>query len=253
MKILITILRLIGNVLVDYLSKENPKYRPKTVYPSDLLSKVLQPGDILLVEGSSKFSSAIKYLTQSTWSHAAIYLGKELLKDLPQCKHCDLIEADVKRGIIALPMSAYSSRHTRICRPIKISQEDLKQIATYLKSRIGHQYDLKNIFDLARYLMPNPPVPLHWRRNLLIIGSGNPTQAICSSLIAQAFQNIKYPILPELSMESKLAYKIRHYSLFTPSDFDLSPYFSIVKPGEENFNYKSFNWESRRGMKGKNE
>lgn len=243
MKVLIVILRRIGSILVQYLSKENPKYQPKTVYPSDLLSTTLKPGDVLLVEGTSKFASAIKYLTQSTWSHAAIYLGKDLLSDLPKCSHCDLVEADVKRGVIALPVSAYSSQHTRICRPIGITDEDLKNIAKYLKCRIGHQYDLKNIFDLARYLLPYPPVPIHWRRNLLYFGSGKPTQAICSSLIAQAFQNVRYPILPEVSKQSKLAFKIRHFSLFTPSDFDLSPYFSIIKPGEDYFHYKEFNWE----------
>ena len=36
----------------------------------------MEPGDILLVEGNQRVSSAIKYLTQSTWSHAAFYLGK---------------------------------------------------------------------------------------------------------------------------------------------------------------------------------
>ena len=35
----------------------------------------LKPGDVLLVEGSSRISTAIKYLTQSTWSHAALVLG----------------------------------------------------------------------------------------------------------------------------------------------------------------------------------
>jgi hypothetical protein len=36
---------------------------------------------------------------------------------------------------------------------------------------------------------------------------------------------------------------IRHYSLFTPRDFDVSPYFNIVKPTiEKRPDYKSFEW-----------
>src|SRR5574337_378503 len=59
-----------------------------------------------------------------------------------------------------------------------------------------HRYDLKNVVDLARYLLPTPPVPVGWRRRLLALGSGEPTQAICSTMIAQAFQSVSYPILP---------------------------------------------------------
>lgn len=36
---------------------------------------------------------------------------------------------------------------------------------------------------------------------------------------------------------------IRHHSLFTPRDFDLSPYFKIVKPSlQQGFDYKNLNW-----------
>ena len=40
---------------------------------------------------------------------------------------------------------------------------------------------------------------------------------------------------------------IRHHSLFTPRDFDVSPYFNIVKPTiEKRPDYKQFEWQSRR-------
>jgi hypothetical protein len=36
---------------------------------------------------------------------------------------------------------------------------------------------------------------------------------------------------------------IRHHSLYTPRDFDLSPYFQIVKPTlVYGFDYKSLSW-----------
>jgi len=52
--------------------------------------------------------------------------------------------------------------------------------------RIGYAYDLKNIIDLLRYLLPLP-VPRRWRRRLIALGSGDPSRAICSALIADAF------------------------------------------------------------------
>ena len=39
------------------------------------LAATLRPGDVLLVEGNTRLSVAIKYLTQSTWSHAALFVG----------------------------------------------------------------------------------------------------------------------------------------------------------------------------------
>ena len=62
-------------------------------------------------------------------------------------------------------------------------------------------YDLRNILDLLRYFFPTPPVPVRWRRRMIAFGSGDPTRAICSSLIAQAFQGIQYPILPKILVD----------------------------------------------------
>lgn len=122
-----------------------------------------------------------------------------------------------------------------------------------MKERIGYKYDLKNIFDLARYFIQSPPVPRKYRRRLLALGSGDPTKAICSSLIAQAFQSVSYPILPNIKINessSKAAKKsreeilhIHHHSLFAPRDFDVSPYFQIVKPSiRDGFDHHALKW-----------
>ena len=101
---------------------------------------------------------------------------------------------------------------------------------------IGMEYDLKNIVDLARYLVPTPPVPTRWRRGMLALGSGDPTRVICSTRIAEAFQSIAYPILPRIECETL---HIRHHSLFTPRDFDVSPYFRVIKPTiEKGFDFR---------------
>jgi hypothetical protein len=91
-------------------------------------------------------------------------------------------------------------------------------------------------------------VPRRFRRRMLALGSGDPTRAICSSLIAEAFQKVAYPILPtvETSTDAEQADEIlhiRHHSLFTPRDFDLSPYFQIVKPTiEAGFDHHNLTW-----------
>ena len=89
---------------------------------------------------------------------------------------------------------------------------------------------------------------------MIAFGSGDPTRAICSTMIAQAFEQIRYPILPEVTLAPGRAsaqshysrreiLHIRHYSLYTPRDFDLSPYFQVVKPTlAYGFDYKTLVW-----------
>lgn len=229
-----------GRMLARFLSKQREHTaRPATCQQSDLRA-TLQKGDVLLVEGSSRISVAIQYLTQSTWSHAALYVGDALGDPPAGEQRRELVEADVTDGVRAVPLSEYECYHTRICRPVGLEPDEIDRIVQFVADRIGHQYDLRNVFDLARYLVQQPPVPQRMKRRLLAFGSGDPTRAICSSLIAQAFQSVRYPILPEVIGErlSDPAYKpiyneilhIRHHTLFTPRDFDLSPYFRIVKP-----------------------
>lgn len=142
---------------------------------------------------------------------------------------------------------------TRICRPEGLAPEDLVRMTAYATARLGHQYDLRNVVDLARYLLPTPPVPTRYRRRLLAFGSGDPTRAICSTFIAQTFQCIRYPILPEVSVQlsrdprgiryQREIFHIRHHSLFVPRDFDASPYFRIVKPTlAEGFDFRNIRW-----------
>jgi len=228
----------IGHGIADYLSTPVRQGTQVATHIHELLPATLRPGDVLLVEGNTRVSVAIKYLTQSTWSHAALFVGEKALAQMPGAEPVMLIEADIRDGVRAVPISAFKGLHTRICRPVGLSSEDLEKVIAYAVSRIGQQYDLKNVFDLARYLFPMPPVPVRWRRRMLAFGSGDPSRAICSTLIAQAFQSVRYPILPEITLEKSDAcddcYReilhIRHYSLYTPRDFDISPYFEVVKP-----------------------
>ncbi len=236
----------INGPLVRYLAHSSRKYVPFSVSSPELMESVLQPADIVLVEGNQRFSTAVKYLTQSTWSHAALYVGHA--KDLPGLEDgtSALIEADLKNGVIAVPLSKYKNFNTRICRPVNLNESEIQQVTTFMIDSIGMEYDLKNIIDLARFLVPTPPVPTRWRRGMLALGSGDPTRVICSTRIAEAFQSIAYPILPRV--ESEILH-IRHHSLFTPRDFDVSPYFRVIKPTiEKGFDYRQLDWgEARDG------
>jgi len=245
------ILEFTGKLLAGFLTKPISGYAPPSTSSLKMLKACLKPGDVLLVEGNQRVSAVIKYLTQSTWSHAALYLGDQGRSRGEDGAILNLMEAELETGVILVPLTKYSNYHTRICRPVGLSEEDRQRVLEFALGALGKTYDLKNIIDLLRYFLPPPPVPLKWRRKLLALGSGEPTKAICSTLIAQAFQSVQYPILPnevhgEIEGGTTLKYKIRHHSLFTPRDFDISPYFQIVKPTiESGFNYRSFSWAEK--------
>lgn len=248
-------LKWIGRHLARYINGPVCDYEPFAVTPHGILEATLQPGDVLLVEGNRRVSVAVKYLTQSTWSHAALYVGDALGAKTDGGDPDALVEADVVEGVRALPLSTYRNFNTRICRPIGLDDEDREAVIGFVVDRIGLTYDLKNVFDLLRYLLPTPPVPTRWRRRMLQLGSGDPTQAICSGLIAQAFQSVRYPILPHASVgpdpdaapgihARREILRIRHHSLFAPRDFDISPYFRVVKPTlEMGFYYRQLRWD----------
>src|SRR5258708_34057083 len=69
--------RMFDNVgrLIAWLQKPANHCEPLAVNESTALRDTLRPGDVLLVEGKSRISGGIKYLTQSTWSHSALYVG----------------------------------------------------------------------------------------------------------------------------------------------------------------------------------
>ena len=145
-----------------------------------------------------------------------------------------LIEANIGEGVTSAPLSKYFPYHTRLCRPVGLSYEDRTTVCRYAINRIGFGYDTKNIVDLMRFLIPLP-IPQRWRRRMIAFGSGDPTKIICSALIAQAFDAVRYPILPKITRAgSRKARReilhIRDSSLYMPRDFDISPYFEIVKP-----------------------
>lgn len=248
----------LGRLIAERLEAPASGYEPFTPSDPETLRATLRPADVVLIEGNQKVATAIKYLTQSTWSHAALYIGEALGPSAPDDgEPRTLLEANIGEGVVAVPLSKYASYNTRICRAVGLTADEQNQVVAFAVARLGIKYDTRNIVDLARYLLPTPPVPVRWRRRMIALGSGEPTRAICSMLIAQAFQSVRYPILPRIERMPRQqcassAYSrqeilhIRHHSLFAPRDFDLSPYFQIVKPTiESGFDHRNLTWADK--------
>lgn len=249
----------LGQQLARFLSKRTHVHGVAPETPLELLQATLRPGDVLLVEGHSRISSAIKYLTQSTWSHAALYVGEHLAQAGGDPDH-RFIEADVVDGVRSVGLAEFAGYHTRICRPVGLDEAAIRKLTGYAIQRLGAQYDLRNVFDLARFLFPTPPLPTSLRRRALAFGSGDPTRAICSTLVVQAFQSIRYPVLPTLLRQDASTptcpgcvdelLRVRHHSLFAPRDFDVSPYFEIVKPSlTSGFDYQKLRWDETAALR----
>src|SRR3990167_11538109 len=65
----------IRNNLINWLIHEPP---PDEVPPCDFnrLKHEIRAGDVLLIEGRSRISKIIRAITQSPWTHAALYIGR---------------------------------------------------------------------------------------------------------------------------------------------------------------------------------
>ena len=126
------ILEYIGRLIAAYLQKPAAGYEPFTPTDPAALRAYIKPGDILLIEDRNHISRhSPEYLTQSTWSHAALYVGPIAGDEAVGGEPCELVESNLDDGIICVPLSKYSKFHTRICRPIALSSDDCKAVCNY--------------------------------------------------------------------------------------------------------------------------
>ncbi|RIL06823.1 MAG: lipo-like protein [Proteobacteria bacterium] len=268
--------------IVDYLNEPLPNYERRAHNDVAALVADLRKADVLLVEGDQRVSAVIRYLTQSCWSHSALYIGDELLRRGGEraawardafgdgAEHM-LVEA-LPRGVVVAPIDKYVDYNLRICRPHRLRPEHVREMMDDAVASIGWRYDLRNVFDLARYLIPVKVVPPRLREAALHFGSGEPTEVICSSLIARLFAKVRFPILPLVTFPDGAAvqvqpdpprgaivrrifgqpsdeytgiFRMRHPTLITPRDFDLSPFFDIIKQNpvtRGDFDYSRIHW-----------
>lgn len=246
----------------QWLLKDAP---PKRAYLCDFkqICQKIIPGDVLLIEGRSRISHIIKSLTQSPWSHAMLYIGR--LTDIPDPTQQEkikqwykgsvseplIIETELGSGTIVSLLSKYQEDHIRILRPQSLSTEDAQNVIAYAIGRLGGHYNVKHIIDLARFLLPWSIVPKKWGSYIFQHSESKPLEDICSSMIAEAFQSIHFPILPLVTLDDKKHIELteRNPRLFTPSDFDFSPYFSVIKypifPVNEEAYYHHLPWKKK--------
>jgi len=249
------------DAIVKWLTYERP---PSAIPMSDYerTRYEIKPGDVILIEGRSRVSEVIKNITQSRWSHAALYLGRLHEIEDPVCRqrvkeYFDgqpdiqmIVESELGKGTIVRPLSTYDRDHMRICRPRDLTFSDAQKVINYAISRLGTDYDVRQIFDLLRFLFPWLIMPRKWRSSLFTSHVGKTTKTVCSTMIAEAFASIQYPILPLVKRSENHEVKIyrRNPKLCTPSDFDYSPYFDIIKYPFMNFahsqpHYRLLPWE----------
>lgn len=224
----------------------------------------LRPCDVLLIEGRSRISDVIKQITQSSWSHSCLYIGRlhdidntALRQKLERHFNGDpnvqlVIEGYLGKGTIVSALENYKSDHIRICRPRGLTRQDAQQVSAFAIHKLGTDYDVRQIIDLARFLVPWSILPRRWRSSLFVHHAGTSTKTVCSTMIAEAFASIDFPILPVVKQheESGVALYARNPRLFTPRDFDYSPYFEIIKYPFISFlenSYRNLPW-NREGL-----
>ena len=270
--------RRVVQLFVRLLTKPLRTYDQRVPNSLANLKDQLRKGDVILVEGDQRISQVIRYLTQSSWSHSALYIGDELHRLPPElaaalvAEHGAearylLIEALAGNGVVCTPVAQYVRFNLRVCRPRGLRREDLERILQEVVGQLGTPYGVRHLFDLACYLFPVSFIPRRFRRAALHFGRRSTGEVICSTMLARAFANVGYPVLPRVSINqiahqttwlrrligrnghgARALYREEDPALITPRDFDLSPYFEIVKfnyLAGNGFDYRRIEWAHR--------
>lgn len=228
--------------VIDWLTYKRPL--PQTPLSDfERIRHELKPCDVLLIEGRSRVSDVIKQITQSSWSHAALYIGRlhdieepALRERISQHYRGDLdrqlvLESELGHGTVVRPLTVYEGEHIRICRPRGLRFNDGQRTIAYAVGQLGTAYNIRQVLDLARFLFPWSVMPRRWRSTLFTTNVGDNTRTVCSTMIAEAFGSIQFPILPLVKQveDGRVRLFMRNPKLCTPSNFDYSPYFDIIK------------------------
>jgi hypothetical protein len=180
------------------------------------LATGLNRGDVLLSRGNTPLAAVIRHITRCRWTHVSMYVGP--LEDGPD-PVC-IVEADIAAGVRSIRLSELGALELRVLRPVRLSETDRAQIADWVVSRIGAEYDLRHAWSLGRKLLRKwLPVPL---RSSPATTARSATRFICCSLLAHAFAFVGYPIVP-----ANLTVTMDHGSL-TPGDFERASLFEVI-------------------------
>lgn len=259
----------IWNATVRWLNteKQNSDLPP---FDFKQLCYEIRPGDVVLVEGRSRVAEVIKLITQSPWTHSALYIGHAYEISNPELRQkvlsyhqgapdaAFIVEALLGEGTVIHSLNKYRHDHLRICRPSNITPKDAQRVTEYGINKLGSEYHVRQLLDLARFLFPYSLLPRRWRSSLFMheikVRNNQPgynnsaKNTVCSSMISEAFAQIKFPILPITEQLKNGQYNLymRNPRLMIPKDFDYSPYFEIIKYPIYRFDhvamYKTMPW-----------
>ncbi len=256
-----------ARTITDWLATE----RPPDAAPLCDFERIryeLRPADVLLVEGRTRVSDVIKTITQSPWTHSALYLGRigdiddpRVREHVSYCFDGDpnaqiVVEAVLGRGTLISPLDKYRHDHLRICRPAGLARHDAQAVIAYVVNHLGCDYDVRQLLDLARFLFPYGILPRRWRSSLFEHNAGFPTRTVCSSMIAASFDHVHFPVLPVIRRleNGEVRLSKRNVRLYTPRDFDYSPYFEIIKFPflgiEDKSLYRNLPWDDEQVCNG---
>jgi len=144
-------------------------------------------------------------VTNSTWSPSALYVGEgKIIDPLPNT------------GTVISGLDHYEQLNIRICRPIGLSEDKRRMVCDFASSHVGRGYDQINVANILFGLFKKK------KDKTEFVGDISSSNEVCSGLIAEAYNHVGFLILDGVN-----------FSQIVPADFDLSPYFEIVK-----FNYR---------------
>lgn len=208
----------------------------------DRLSRTLQPGDVILIDGRSRLDEALKNVTSSRWSRAILYLGQPheiadpaLRRQLGEYLPCGpetrlILSARLDSGITLQSLSLLEHEHLRICRPRSLNNEERQALIRHAISRLGVGTQ-RSWFAVITLLLPWSWLPRRWRCSTFAALAGSLLRQITGTPVGEAFGFVQFPVMPLVKQERDGASHLysRQPGIYFASDFDHSPYLDIIK------------------------
>jgi hypothetical protein len=151
----------------------------------------MQPGDIILLYIEGGLSGLImRWLLGSPFCHSAIY-WTETKRGLPL-----IIESVGGKGVVIMTLLVYEGKRARVLRWAGPDAREVGERAARAAENIADRRDsFYDYLAIPRFVIPRLlferwgiGMPAKWHKNPLYM---------CSELVAQAYSNAGYAILPE--------------------------------------------------------
>ncbi len=204
---------------------------------------LFEPTDVILVDGSTLADRKVKAISGSRWSQVCLYIGRlhdirntSLRATLSEHLQCQtdaqlMLKVDLVQGIHITTVNELHQQHFRVCRPRGLSEDDKQTVINYAISRMSLRPKHAWWPAVRLLLVPWSLFPSRFRLRLFRYLSGRRLRRAVGGTVGDAFSFIQFPIFPLVKAKAENANRLyRQYPLiFFASDFDLSPYFDVLK------------------------